>query len=101
MFRVVLIGSILTGKTQFFNQISSIKEGKKDQKKCDVCTIVKEVNQKKLQINVIDTSGSYDCDENRITILKPASLILLFFDVQKENTFEDIKVRWLPYLKEK
>ena len=87
----MLLGSLLTGKSEFFNNIySANKPTKQAEKAPNICTIIKRINKKELRINVIDTSGSYENDENRVVLLLGANLILLFFDVSKEKTFNDI-----------
>lgn len=61
--KIVLIGNIFTGKSQFFSKIKPKNLSSESSPICDIYSIVRKCNEKIVKINVVDTNGSRHFDE--------------------------------------
>lgn len=61
--KIVFIGNIFTGKSQFFNKIKPKIISSESSPICDIYSIVRKCKEKIVKINIVDTNGSRHFDE--------------------------------------
>lgn len=91
--KIAFLGSNKVGKTSIINSLKGKGINKKYEhtKKITKKKITFTIKDKKKSVNLIDTNGN-DCNDKELEIiLEECTIIFLVFDLNKRNTFEELK----------
>ena len=98
--KFILLGNIGVGKTTFFNYFLDEKNINSTTINIDYLTINAEINKEKIKIKLYDTAGQERYSDMQQNYIRDAYGILLFFDINNKQSFENIMDKWMSNIKD-
>lgn len=107
--KVVAVGSSGVGKTTFITAVAQNKPNKVLRSATqlsevfatlgvDFCVVTRSVNEHILRLQLWDTAGQEKFSHLIPAYLRGAAVILVFYDISDEKSFEDVERMWLPFI---